>query len=294
MLSNSRISNGKAKTLPPTAIQLDASHPTGSDLTFKCSRKPKTIVVPKNKDVIVAGGHHDSFYVNLDGWLSRYRILHNGSRQIIDFVLPGEIFGLQACLFRDSLYSVMTITQTSLSAIPRGMIDNAFEQNPQFSKALFWSAVCEAAILGEHLIDAARRSAYERVSHFLLELMVRLERINRTQAMSFDMPLTQELIGDALGLTVVHVNRTLRSLRDDKLIAMDGKRVRILDFEAMCLLSDFENSYLGENARVLRSETSAATTAGRSLGVSAGEPAPTSARDSTLSNTVGQSRRNRR
>ena len=69
--------------------------------------------------------------------------------------------------------------------------------------------------------------------------------------MSFDMPLTQELIGDALGLTTVHVNRTIRSLREDKLIAIDGKVVTILDFEALSLLSDFENSYLGATARAL-------------------------------------------
>jgi CRP-like cAMP-binding protein len=257
MLPSSRIFNGKAPALPPTTTSLYVNHPIGSDLIFECGRKPRTVIMPKNKDVIVAGGHHDSFYINLDGWLSRYRILHNGSRQIIDFILPGEIFGLQACLFKDSLYSVMTITQTSLSAIPRGMIDSAFERSPKLSKALFWSAVCEAAILGEHLIDAARRSAYERVSHFLLELFVRLQRATRTQGMSFDMPLTQELIGDAIGLTTVHVNRTLRSLRDDKLIALDGKRVTILDFEAMCLLSDFENSYLGENARALHNEKDA-------------------------------------
>jgi hypothetical protein len=67
------------------------------------------------------------------------------------------------------------------------------------------------------------------------------------------MPLTQELIGGALGLTTVHVNRTFRSLREDKLISVDGKCVTILDFDALSLLSDFDNSYLGETARALRS-----------------------------------------
>jgi CRP-like cAMP-binding protein len=109
------------------------------------------------------------------------------------------------------------------------------------------------AILGEHLIDAARRSAYERVSHLLLELLVRLKRARVTNNMSFNMELTQELIGDALGLTTVHVNRTLRLLREDKLIAIEGKRVTILDFEALSLLSDFENFYLGDDARAIRS-----------------------------------------
>jgi CRP-like cAMP-binding protein len=109
--------------------------------------------------------------------------------------------------------------------------------------------VQEAAILGEHLTGTGRRSAYERVSHLLLELFVRLNRTNRGGGMTLSIPLTQELIADALGLTAVHVNRTLRALREDKLIAVDGKSITIVDFEALSLLSDFEKSYLGQFSR---------------------------------------------
>jgi CRP-like cAMP-binding protein len=224
---------------------------THEDLLAEAGGSVRTMAVHKNKDVLIAGNHYESVYVNHDGWLSRYKILHNGSRQIIDFILPGQIFGLQACLFQKSLYSVAAITETALSAIPFEMIDKVFEQSPRLGKALFWSATCEAAIVAEHLIDAARRSAYERISHLLLELFVRLKGAGLADGMSFDMPLTQELIGDALGLTTVHVNRTIRSLREDKLIAIEGKVVTILDFEGLSLLSDFENSYLAATARAL-------------------------------------------
>ena len=147
------------------------------------------------------------------------------------------------------------------------MIDSTFELSPQLSKALFWSALCEAATLGEHLIDVARRTAYERISHLLLELFFRLRRVGLTNGMTFWMPLTQEHIGDALGLTTAHVNRTLRSLRQDNLVATEGKRVNILDFETLSLQSDFENSYLGDDARALRNQTAPAKSvqmAGRS------------------------------
>jgi CRP-like cAMP-binding protein len=238
----------------------------GDALIFQPDGGTKSTRVKKNKDVLVAGNHYEFVYANHDGWLSRYRILHNGRRQIIDFILPGQIFGLQACLFKRSLYSVASVTETSLSAIPFGMIDNMFEKNPKLSKALFWSAVCESAILGEHLTDAARRSAYERVSHLLLELFMRLHAVDRTEDMTFLMPLTQELIGDALGLTTVHVNRTFRSLRADKLISIDGQCVTILDFEALSLLSDFENSYLGESARAIRERLNSPKQGGLSQG----------------------------
>ena len=210
--------------------------------------------IRKNKDIVVAGNHYEALFVNHDGWLFRYKILHNGDRQILDFILPGQIFGLQACLFKASLYSVATITEASLSSIPLDAIDRVFERTPTLAKALFWSALCESAIVSEHLINTGRRSAYERVSHLLLELFVRLKSAGLTDDMSFKMPLTQELIGSALGLTTVHVNRTLRSLREDKLIAIDGMCVTILDFDALSLLSDFDNSYLGETVRALRGE----------------------------------------
>jgi CRP-like cAMP-binding protein len=246
---------GRAKALrkraTPAHPYLDAL--TRDNLLSEDTRGVRPLKVRKGKDVLISGNHYDCVYVNHDGWLARYKILHNGSRQIIDFILPGQVFGLQACLFQRALYSVVTITGSTLSTIPFDVVDHVFERNLMLAKALFWSAGYEAAILGEHLIDAARRSAYERVSHLLLELFVRLNRVQLTHEMTFSIPLTQELIADALGLTTVHVNRTLRALREDKLIAMDGHAVTILDFEALSLLSDFENSYLGETTRALRS-----------------------------------------
>jgi CRP-like cAMP-binding protein len=243
--------DGKSSREVVAATQAFLDRLNGDPVALDPDHRAKTIRVRKNRDIIVAGNHYGCIYVNHDGWLFRYKILHDGSRQIVDFILPGQIFGLQSCLFKRSLYSVATINEASLSVIPFAMIDDVFERNPALSKALFWSAVCETAILGERLTDAARRSAYERVSHFLLELLVRLNGVGLTTGMTFCMPLTQELIGDALGLTTVHVNRTFRLLRDDKLIAIDGKSITILDFEALSLLSDFENSYLGESARAL-------------------------------------------
>lgn len=250
-MSNSEKSNRFASTGPliPFTQKL-----TLDNLSFEYDLQAGLKTFRKNRDVIVAGKHYKTLFVNHDGWLFRYKILHNGDRQITDFILPNQIFGLQACMFKTALYSVATITDVSLSSIPLDAIDNLFERIPALAKALFWSSLCNSAILAEHLIDTSRRSAYERVSHLILELFVRLKAADLTDDMSFNMPLTQELIGSALGLTTVHVNRTLRSLREDKLILMDGKRVTILDFEALSLVSDFDNSYLGETARTLRRE----------------------------------------
>jgi len=92
--------------------------------------------------------------------LLRYKILHKGGRQIVDFVLSGDIFALQACLFKSSIYSIATVNPVVLSVIMFDKIDEVFEGNPRLSKLIFWSTACEAARRAEHLTDAARPSAY--------------------------------------------------------------------------------------------------------------------------------------
>jgi CRP-like cAMP-binding protein len=257
LADDTRLADLARAAIPPFATRL-----THEDLLVEAGRNVRIITARRNKDILVVGRHYGAVYVNHHGWLLRYKILHSGSRQIIDFILPGQIFGVQACFFKNALYSVATITECSLSEIPFEMIDGAFERSPRLAKALFWSAVSETAIAGEHLIDAARRSAYERICHLLLELFVRLKGAGLTNDLSFELPLTQELIGDAIGLTTVHVNRTMRSLREDRLISVKGKVVTILDFEGLSLISDFENSYLGAAAHAIGKEMNVLQTNG--------------------------------
>ena len=96
----------------------------------------------------------------------------------------------------------------------------------------------------EHVVDIGRRSAYERIAHLFLELLYRWRVIDAADERSFEMPLTQELIADALGLSIVHVNRTLRRLRESGLIEVQGHRFTIVDLEAVAELADFDGSYL--------------------------------------------------
>ncbi len=116
--------------------------------------------------------------------------------------------------------------------------------NSDMAKSLLAAAINESVWLAEHVINIARRSASQRVAHFFLDLFVRLNRRNPRPQMGFDMPITQELIADALGLTTVHVNRTLRTVRNDKLVAIDGKHVTILDYDSLSRLGDYHDAYL--------------------------------------------------
>ena len=139
---------------------------------------------------------------------------------------------------------VTALTDCVLSPVAFTTLLGLFDGQARLAAAIFWSFACEAAMYAEHLIDVGRRTALERIAHFLLELLTRLQAIGLADECSYQMPLTQELIGDALGLSVPHVSRTLRQLRDDGLVEIEGQRVIIKDIDALARLADFERTYL--------------------------------------------------
>ena len=205
-----------------------------------------TRLVGRNREIIAEGRKYDALLVLIEGVSIRYRVLHDGRRQILNITLPGDFIGFPGCFFKNALYSIAALTDCVVSSIPFAQLLGFFETYPRLAAAIFWSFSCEAAMYAEHLIDVGRRSALERVAHFLLELATRLQAIGLADERSFRMPLTQELIGDALGLSVPHVNRTLRQLRDDELVSIEEHIVIIKDVEALSALADFERSYLDQ------------------------------------------------
>ncbi len=197
-----------------------------------------------SRELITAGHKYDSLLVLVDGVAIRARILHDGRRQIINIAIPGDVIGFPACFFERALYSVIALTDTVVSVVPFPRLLGLFETHPRAAAAIFWSFSCEAAMYAEHLIDVGRRSSLERLGHFLLELLMRLRAVGLADEHSYQLPLTQELIADALGLSPQHVNRTLRQLREDGLVGIDGPTVVIKDIEALAALADFDMAYL--------------------------------------------------
>src|SRR5579872_1286914 len=196
--------------------------------------------VARNREVISAGRQYDGLFVLIEGAAIRYRVLHDGRRQILNIVLPGDVIGFPSCFFETALYTVTALSEAQVSSIPFVELFGLFRDHPRLAASLFCAFSYETAMYAEHLIDVGRRTALERVAHFLLELLVRLQAIGLADERSYRMPLTQELIGDALGLSVPHVNRTLRQLREDGLVSLDGQLVVIRELEALAALADFE------------------------------------------------------
>jgi len=205
-----------------------------------------TRTIRRNREVLAQGQKYDVLFVLIDGVAIRYRILHDGRRQVLNIALPGDFIGFPSSFFEKALYSVTVVTESMVAPIPLRTLLGLFDRHPRLAATIFWSFACEAAMYAEHLIDVGRRSALERVAHFLLELLTRLKIIGLADEQSFRMPLTQELIGDALGLSVPHVNRTQRQLRNDELVSIEEHIVIIKDVEALSALADFEPSYLDQ------------------------------------------------
>ena len=200
--------------------------------------------VRRNRDIVTEGRSYETLFALLEGSAIRYRILRDGRRQILNILLPGDFVGFPGCFFENALYGVTALTDVVICPVPFAVLIGLFDRYPRLAATIFWSFACEAAIYAEHLVDIGRRSALERVAHFLLELLTRLRIVGLADEKSYRMPLTQELIADALGLSVPHVNRTLRQLRDDGLLTIEDQRVVINDIDALSALADFEMTYL--------------------------------------------------
>src|SRR5262249_11668219 len=201
--------------------------------------------IRRHREIVTEGRKYQEVFVLLQGIAIRYRVSHDGRRQILNIVLPGDFIGFPACFFESALFSVSALTDAQVSVIPMSRLLALFGRHPRLAAILLWQFSCEAAMYAEHLIDLGRRSAGERGARFLLGLLIRLQAIGMAEERSYSMPLTQEVIGDMLGLSMAHVNRSLRQLRDDGLVSIDGRKVIIDDFEALAAIADFEKSYIG-------------------------------------------------
>jgi CRP-like cAMP-binding protein len=200
--------------------------------------------VPRHRDIIVAGRRYDQLFVLCGGVVSRYKVLPDGKRQVLNVGLPGDLIGLPSSLFDVAVNSVAALTEVTLAPVSFAKLFSVFSRFPRVATALFWSSACEAAMFGEHLVNLGRRSAYERLAHLVLELLVRLRAVGLGDDCSYNLPLTQELIADVLGLSGPHINRMIRSLRDEGLATIEGQRVTVHDIAGLSSLASFDERYL--------------------------------------------------
>jgi CRP-like cAMP-binding protein len=225
--------------------ELAPSLPAASQETVKLlDLRAVSQKVRASQEIISEGRRCPAVFLFLDGAAIRYRMLRDGQRQILNVVLPGDFAGVQSCRFEKALYSVRTLTPAVVAPIPVQQLIDLFDSHPRLAARLFWGFSCESTMLAERLVTVGRRPARARVAHFLLELLARLQALGLADDRSYRLPLTQEMIGDALGLSIPYLNRVLHDLRDDGLVHIRDQWVCIDDLEELIAIADFEHTYL--------------------------------------------------
>ena len=203
-------------------------------------------------EMIHEGEKNASAFVLADGWACSYKLLPNGERLIVDFQVPGDFLGLRSILFRTSDHSIEALTQIEAFEVLTADILEAFAQSPRLATAVLWAASREEAMVVEHLVNLGRRSAEERMAHFLLELGSRLNLVGVGDRSGYPCPLTQYHLADALGLSAVHVNRVLRHLREAGLVTFQKGQVKFDDVKRLTELAVFSTTYLDQEGPLLR------------------------------------------
>ena len=194
-------------------------------------------------DLVREGERADSLLIVTEGWACRYTTTREGGRQLPALLVPGDVGNLDSLMFDRLDYGVRTLSQAAIVALPRNRALALAAQHPGIARTFTWLGLIENAILSKWALSLGRRSAKERLAHLLCELSVRLDAEDGDES-SFAFPLTQEQVADALGLTSVHVNRTMQQLRSGGLIVAAKRAMTLPDVPRRRQIGGFDPRYL--------------------------------------------------
>jgi CRP-like cAMP-binding protein len=169
----------------------------------------------------------------VEGFVCRYKVLGRGQRQIVSFHIPGDVPDFQSLHLKVMDHSVGALAPTLVAFIPHAAISELMRSHPRLAAAIWRDTLIDASIFREWLSSTGRRSAYERIAHLICEMFVKYQAVGLSRNGSFELPITQAEYGDALGLSTVHVNRSIQALRKQGLIVSKGSRTQILDWKGL-------------------------------------------------------------
>lgn len=198
--------------------------------------------VGRRRDILRQGDRPTFVYILLEGWAARYSLRSDGSRRITGFLLPGDFCGIHAVCHAAMDHAIVAITDCRVGQVDREAMRTLTDSRDAIAEAVWRAKLAEEAILRKWLL--ASDDAYHALAHLLCELFERADQLGLVRGDVLSVPLTQEEIGDALGLTAVHVNRTLQRLRAEGLIVLENKQLTIADSGALRRAAEFKHEYL--------------------------------------------------
>lgn len=180
----------------------------------------------------------------ISGFAARYSTLADGGRQITEITIAGDFVDLHSLLMKQMDHGVLALTDVVIAYAPHDRLRAVTEAHPHLTRLLWLDTIIDAAIHRQWLVAMGRRSGLAHLAHLLAELYLRLEIVGLAADHVFDLPLTQTTLGDALGLSAVHVNRLVAELRTQNLVQWTHPRIEILDWARLIALAEFDPAYL--------------------------------------------------
>jgi CRP-like cAMP-binding protein len=194
--------------------------------------------------VVREGERPNRCWALLDGFAYRHKIVQNGARQIVGIHLPGELLDLHNSMLDVADENVQALTAATVASIPVDALKALMEDRPAVAAAILAETLVDASIFREWMANIGRRDSRARMAHLLCELALRQQAAGIAEPLSYELPMTQEQLADTLGLTPVHVNRTLKALEAECLIRRDRRLLTIEDWAGLATLGDFSPAYL--------------------------------------------------
>jgi CRP-like cAMP-binding protein len=196
-------------------------------------------------DVIIKEGEKvENIHLVLTGLAARCKHLAKGDRQIMAFLVPGDLCDVEVFVLEAMDHNITAMADTTCVLIPAKKIEELLTESTNITRGLWWSTMVDSGVLREWIIDHGSRDAHERLAHLCYEMLVRYRVVGETSDNSIPFPLTQQDLADATGMTPVHVNRIVQELRADGLIEWKDKVLSVLSPKKLKEAAQFEASYL--------------------------------------------------
>ena len=195
-------------------------------------------------DLVHEGDEPRVIRIVTQGWASRYKMLEDGRRQVVGIFLPGDLCDLNIFVLREMDHFIGAITPVTVAQISREVFEEVTLAHPRLLQALWWESLVNMATQREWLMNLGSRTAFERITHLMCELYLRLGAAGRTEGLSCEWPLTQAIIADITGLSTVHVSRTFQAVREEGLVEIRDRMLTIRDLDALMAAALFNPNYL--------------------------------------------------
>lgn len=203
------------------------------ELAFVSKFKRGELAVEKGATVLVEGNHSAHLYTVLSGWGFRYKLMSDGRRQILNYVMPGDLIGLQGSLMGEMQHSIEALSPMLLCVFERDKIPELYRNYPGLAYDITWIASREEQMLDENLLSVGRRTALERAAYLLAFISSRAKAVGLNGKTVIEIPITQQHVADTLGLSLVHTNKTIRKLMLRGLIKWRDGGCTVLDHDAL-------------------------------------------------------------